>query len=133
MDMEKRKEIISVVEKGLESVKPETKDEKEKTIEDFDVLVKIYEITEVKHGKAYFRKIVSEMGVDRNVVSANIDKLFDLGMICGSWDKVNGSWRRTFIVDGDAMGLAEKHYNEQVKEQKEKQKEEGLSFGDKKD
>ena len=85
--------------------------EKDKKIEDFTVLAQIYEDTIIDNDIAHFRKIVQETGLDKMYVSSNIDKLFDLCMINGSWERDNkGGWIRCFTICSEAMGIAQNAY-----------------------
>lgn len=44
-------------------------------------------------------------------ISANLDYLFDLGMINGKWVKSDdGRWKRSFFVSGEASGFVESAY-----------------------
>jgi len=64
----------------------------------------IYEFTVKKKEKIWFNKIVQLLKKDtsRSTVSKNLDKLFDLGIIDGKWEKVDGKWTRVFNVSGEA-------------------------------
>lgn len=62
--------------------------------------------------KIWFSKLVEVLAgdVSRSTISKNIDRLFDLGMIDGKWEKVDGRWTRTFSVAGEAEELVKTLY-----------------------
>ena len=78
---------------------------------DFEVAVKIYNYG-IKEEPVWFTKLVQDFdredGMSRMTVSRNIDKLFDLGIISGDWEKVDGKWVRTFKISGEATQLIKK-------------------------
>ncbi len=74
---------------------------------DLKICSVIYEYEHVKHEKIWFSKLVGilEGEISRATVSKTLDKLFDLGMIDGTWEKVEGKWTRVFRVTGEAEEL----------------------------
>ena len=111
---------------------PLTEQEKKELIEhpegklknDFDVAVKIYEMTVINGGDATFSGIVEEfakLGVEKNEVSKNLDKLFDLCIVDGHWtkDEKTKTWMRTFTISDEALPLIESIYNERVQTSKQ--------------
>lgn len=65
-----------------------------------------------KGKKLYFTKLVEELKEDmsRTTASKTLNKLFDLGIIDGSWEKVDSKWTRVFRIAGEAEDLVEKIY-----------------------
>lgn len=106
MTEEQKEKIIKIVKRGKEERLLET---------DFDVLLKIYELTEIKHEIAYFSKLVEQIDAGRDAISINLDKLFDLCLIYGKWEKhsINEKpqWVRAFYVDEDFLPYAKGMYN----------------------
>ena len=74
---------------------------------DFLVCVKIYEYNEEKKEKIWFSKLVDVMRgeLSQSTISKCLDRLFDLGMIDGTWESVDGRWTRTLKVTGESMGF----------------------------
>lgn len=55
--------------------------------------------------------------MSRAAISRNIDKLFDYGIINGTWEKnSDGSWIRSFTIAGEAALLVEKIRREKAVE-----------------
>ena len=113
-------------------IRPLTAQEKKELIEhpegklknDFDVAVKIYEITVINGGDATFSGIVEEfdkLGVEKNEVSKNLDKLFDLCIVDGHWtkDEKTKTWKRTFTISDESLPLIESIYNKKVQTSKQ--------------
>ena len=76
---------------------------------DFKVAVRILDYNK-KGEPVWFAKLVEDMKeeVSKVTISKNIDKLFDLGIINGDWEKLsNGKWVRTFQIAGEASSLIE--------------------------
>lgn len=71
---------------------------------DLKICSVIYEYEHEKHEKVWFSKLVDvlEGEMSRATVSKTIDKLFDLGIIDGTWEKVDGKWTRVFKIAGEA-------------------------------
>ncbi len=86
----------------------------EKLPSDFEIAVRILDYNK-KNEPVWFTKLVDvfDKRISRATVSKNLDQLFDLGIISGDWEKIDGKWVRTFRVSGEATGLissiAEKH------------------------
>jgi DNA-binding transcriptional ArsR family regulator len=80
---------------------------------DFQVCVEIYDYSNVKKEKIWFSKLVKVMSGDlsSSTISKSIDRLFDLGMIDGDWEKVEGRWTRTFRISGEAEGFVKSLYD----------------------
>ncbi len=78
----------------------------EKLTNDFAVAVKIFEYNS-REEPVWFAKLANDFNsvMSRVTVSKNIDKLFDLGIINGSWTKIDGKWVRTFEIAGEANAL----------------------------
>ena len=102
--MKKRDEIKKIVNRSKH------KTEEQKMSNDFAVAFHIYETTELKKELTYLGKIVQEMNLDKHIIDRNIDKLFDLGLLCGDWNKIDGRWLRTYKIHPDALLLVEKVY-----------------------
>ena len=62
--------------------------------------------------KIWFSKLVEVLAndVSRATISKSLDKLFDLGMIDGNWEKVDGKWTRVFKIAGEAEDLVKAIY-----------------------
>ena len=110
--MERREEIKSIVQTVEQT---EHKDKKNVLPNDFAVFVEIYKKTELEHELIYFKKLVQTMNLDKMVISRNVDKLFDLGVIYGDWTYVEKekTWQRTFHIEPDALKLAKDIYAKQ--------------------
>ena len=64
-------------------------------------------------GSASYDNIVDALDGEMTprMISANLDYLFDLGMINGRWGKSDdGRWRRSFFVSREASGFVESAY-----------------------
>lgn len=74
---------------------------------DLKICSVIYQYQHEKNEKVWFSKLVDLLADDmsRTTVSKTVDKLFDLGMIDGTWEKVDGKWTRTFKIAGEAEDL----------------------------
>jgi len=64
----------------------------------------IYEFDKVRKERIWFSKLVRVLDADASkaTISRTIDKLFDLGIIDGKWEKVEGKWTRVLSVTGEA-------------------------------
>lgn len=81
---------------------------------DLKVCSVIYEFSKVRKEKIWFNKIVRVLDndVSRSTVSKSLDKLFDLGIIDGNWEKVNGrKWTRVFKIAGEANDFVKNIYD----------------------
>ena len=78
----------------------------EKLPSDFEIAVRIYEYNSRNEG-VWFTKLVEDLEgrISRATISKNLDQLFDLGIISGEWENLNGKWVRTFRISGEASGL----------------------------
>jgi predicted transcriptional regulator len=78
---------------------------------DLKICVAIYDHNQRKD-PIWFSKLVDEFKGEssRATISKSIDKLFDLGMIDGKWEKVESRWTRTFVIAGEAEDLVKKLY-----------------------
>ena len=78
---------------------------------DLKVCYVIYE-SEQRKDKIWFSKLVQilEKDVSRGTISKSLDKLFDLGMIDGQWEKADGKWTRTFTITGEAKDFIRNVY-----------------------
>lgn len=78
---------------------------------DLKICYIIKEYQERKEG-VYFTKLVDELKNDmsRSTVSKTLNKLFDLGIIDGTWEKVDDKWIRVFRIAGEAEDLINKIY-----------------------
>ena len=107
--MEKRTEIIDIVEKQVardQATKTE-KTEKKGLKNDFDVFLTIYELTELKHQKVTFSVLTEEIDADKIEISKNLDKLYDLCMVTSTWDKdPKDGWKVCFSIEENSMYLA---------------------------
>ncbi len=79
---------------------------------DLKICYVIREYREKKEG-IYFTKLVEELKdyMSRSTVSKTLNKLFDLGIIDGNWEKVNDKWTRTFKIAGEAEYIIDKIYD----------------------
>ena len=61
----------------------------------------------MKKEKIWFSKLVDILKgeISRSTISKNLDKLFDLGIIDGKWEKVDNKWTRTFKISGEAKNF----------------------------
>lgn len=86
---------------------------KEILSKDLRICVAIYEHN-LKNEPVWFSRLVTELEADvsRSTISKSIDKLFDLGIIDGNWEKVDGKWTRVFKIAGEAEDLVKKLYEE---------------------
>ena len=78
------------------------------------VCLMIYRLTDVRGGYASFDRLVDalEDSMDWQSISANLDYLFDLGMIYGRWvDTGDGFWRRAYYVCEEAKPFVKSAYN----------------------
>ena len=67
----------------------------------------------------WFNKLekLLEGRMSRATISRNIDKLFDYGIINGTWEKnSDGSWIRAFTIAGEATLLVDKICKEKAVE-----------------
>ena len=106
METNKKEKIIKVIKRG----------EEERPLKnDFDVLVKIYELTVVKNSFACFKNLKEEIDACPEAISINLDKLFDLCLIDGKWEQKNvegkPQWTRCFYVDKSFLPYAKCLYN----------------------
>ena len=62
--------------------------------------------------KIWFSKLVEELEgvVSKVTISKSIDRLFDLGVINGSWEKVEGKWTRVISIAGEAESFVKNVY-----------------------
>jgi len=74
---------------------------------DFLVCVKIYEYNEERKERIWFSKLVDVMKgeLSQSTISKCLDRLFDLGMIDGTWESIDGRWTRTLKITGESMGF----------------------------
>lgn len=79
---------------------------------DLKICTVVYEYDRVKGEKVWFSKLVKilEGDMSRVTISKSLDKLFDLGMVDGNWEKVEGKWTRTFTVAGESEDLIKNIY-----------------------
>ena len=64
-------------------------------------------------GSASYDELVGALDgrMDPQKISANLDYLFDLGIINGKWVETDdGYWTRSFFVSGEAGGFVESAY-----------------------
>ena len=64
---------------------------------DFKVAIYINECN-LHNEPVWFSKIVQGTGLSRQEISVALDRLFDLCILDGEWERVNGKWTRTFRV-----------------------------------
>lgn len=79
---------------------------------DFLVCTKIYEFNS-KDEKIWFSKLVKTLNgtMSQSTISKCIDRLFDRGMIDGTWEKVEDRWTRTFNITGEFKGFVQGLYD----------------------
>lgn len=124
--MEKQEKIQNIIKDAEQKTEQKANSTQKNSISnDFAVLLKIYEITEIEHDLVYFTKLVEKTGYDRLAVSRNVDKLFDLGMIYGDWNYVYAEsvWERTFHVEPDALPFVKSLFNCSLKNKNTEKKE----------
>ena len=79
---------------------------------EFEVLVYIYEQTEIEKRNICFSQIVEETELEKQVVSRTIDRLYDHMMIDAEWKKIeSGEWRYCFSVSEEMRGFTHGLYN----------------------
>jgi len=86
---------------------------------DLIVAMEIYKYSDNKTGREepiFFSKLVVNLEgkVSRSTISKSIDRLFDLGIIDGSWEKVDSRWTRVFKISGEASSLIGALYESQI-------------------
>lgn len=64
---------------------------------DFKVAIYINNCN-LRNEPVWFSKIVQETDLPRQKISVALDRLFDLCILDGEWERVNGNWTRTFRV-----------------------------------
>lgn len=74
---------------------------------DLKICSVIYENEHEIHEKVWFSKLVEILAgeMSRATVSKTLDKLSDLGMIDGTWEKVDGKWTRVFTITDEAVDM----------------------------
>ena len=79
---------------------------------DFVVCRTIYEFSEIKGEKVWYSKLtkILDGSISPATISRSLDKLFDLGMIDGNWEKVDAHWARTFKITGEVKGFIKSIY-----------------------
>lgn len=78
------------------------------------VCLMIYRLTDIEGGYASYNRLVDalEDSMDPQKISANLDYVFDLGMIYGRWvDTGDGFWRRAYYVCEEAKPFVMSAYN----------------------
>ena len=78
------------------------------------VCLMIYRLTDIEGGYASYDRLVDalEDSMDPLEISANLDYVFDLGMIYGRWvDTGDGFWRRAYYVCEEAKPFVMSAYN----------------------
>lgn len=78
------------------------------------VCLMIYRLTDIEDGYASYDRLVDalEDSMDPQEISANLDYVFDLGMIYGRWvDTGDGFWRRAYYVCEEAKPFVMSAYN----------------------
>lgn len=78
--------------------------------DEFMLLIYIHEC-ELKNKPVWFGMLLENSKWDRSKLSRIIDKLFDYAMLDGHWERVDGSWKRTFTVNEDFEGFIIGLYN----------------------
>ena len=80
-------------------------------ISDFDVLAQIYEDTIINNEISHYRKLVQETGINKLIVSKNLDILSDLCMINSDFkqDK-DKKYRICYTISDEAMFIAKARY-----------------------
>ena len=80
---------------------------------DMIVAAEIYKYN-VEEKPIFFSKLVSSLEgeVSRATISKSVDRLFDLGIVDGSWEKIDSKWTRVFKVSGEASSLIKAVYEE---------------------
>ena len=78
---------------------------------DLKVCYYIYKFNDIEGKKIWFSKLVETFNdASRSTISKSIDKLFDLGMIDGKWEKAEGKWTRVFKISGEAKDFVKTMY-----------------------
>ena len=78
---------------------------------DLKVCSVVYEY-DLKGEKIWFSKLVDELRGDicKATITKVIDRLFDLGVIDGKWEKVGGKWTRVLNIAGEAESFIKNIY-----------------------
>lgn len=78
---------------------------------DLKVCAVIYEYN-LKDEKIWFSKLVEELkgDVSKGTITKVADRLFDLGVIDGNWERVNGKWTRVLSIAGEAESFIKNVY-----------------------
>ena len=73
---------------------------------DLKICMKIYDL-ERKKEKVWLGKLVRILSNDASkvTISKTVDRLFDLGIVDGKWEEVEGKWTRVLTVAGEAEGF----------------------------
>jgi DNA-binding transcriptional ArsR family regulator len=73
---------------------------------DLKICMKIYELERRKE-KVWLGKLVRILSNDASkvTISKTVDRLFDLGIVDGKWEEVEGKWTRVLTVAGEAEGF----------------------------
>ena len=76
---------------------------------DMKICTLIYEMDEVRDEKVWLSKLVRMLEGEavRATVSKTVDRLFDLGIVDGEWEKVDGKWTRVLRIAGEAHEFVE--------------------------
>jgi predicted transcriptional regulator len=80
---------------------------------DFKVCIKIYGYSRENSEKIWFSKLAEAMSgeLSPSTISKCVDRLFDMGMIDGKWEKVDRHWIRTFHIAGEAEAFVKSLYD----------------------
>lgn len=78
----------------------------EKLPSDFEIAIRIYNYNRAGES-VWLKKLVDDLDkkISRVTISKNLDQMFDLGIISGEWEKIDGKWVRTFKISGEATSL----------------------------
>lgn len=70
------------------------------------ICAKICELNKKKE-KVWLGKLVRILRDDASkvTISKTVDRLFDLGIVDGKWEEVDGKWTRVLTVAGEARGF----------------------------
>lgn len=79
---------------------------------DLKICYRIFEADKITKEKIWLGKLVKLLKKDssRATISKTVDRLFDLGIIDGQWQKVDGKWTRTLKITGEAEDLIRSVY-----------------------
>ena len=78
---------------------------------DLKVCSVVYEYN-LNGDKIWFSKLVEELKghISKGTITKVVDRLFDLGVIDGNWEKIEGKWTRVLNITGEAESFIKNVY-----------------------